>query len=150
MLRKNRTPRGTASISDKIVEPVHVKPDTDSNRALSKCAHAIEPVIKKGKAPAIETASQLHATEARATGVSARADTEEEPNMRAPMDKVRKAETRRPKAPPPPSAKATPEEANIPNEMATNAEPETLKGVPLIFFIELPFFYGQMIFALTS
>tara|TARA_B100000676_G_C18038919_1_gene823600 strand:- start:1594 stop:1830 length:237 start_codon:yes stop_codon:yes gene_type:complete len=75
MLRKNNKPCGTEVKSDKIVDPVHVKPEIDSNNASSNLTQGITPVSKNGNAPATETATQLQATEANAKAESAVGET---------------------------------------------------------------------------
>ena len=73
------------------MEPVHVKPEIDSNIASSKWAQETTPVNKNGNAPANETASQLQATEAKARAESAVGETCEPKNRAHPIDAVKRA-----------------------------------------------------------
>ncbi len=87
------------------------------------------PVSKKGKAPANETATQLHATEAKARAESAEGDTFDPKNSPAPTDTVMMDDQNRPSEPPPPSTNATIAEKAIANATAIKAAPATRTGV---------------------
>jgi len=138
MLRKKSTPWGTEPKSDNSVEPVHVNPETDSNRASSNRTQGTTPVSKKGNAPANETATQLHATEANARAESAEGETLEPKNNPAPTEAVMIDDQKRPVEPPPPSTSATAAEMDIAKAIAINAAPVTRTGVTATRLIERP------------
>ena len=125
MLRKKRIPWATPSMSARIVAPVQVKPDTDSNNALSASLQPITPLNRYGIVPAIETASHAQATEANASGESDRSEAVVEPIMALPTLAVIAAETVRASAPPPPSMSATPAATAMPAATSSSATPLT-------------------------
>ena len=129
MERKNRIPWVTPSMSAKMVAPVQVKPEIDSNSALSASLHGITPLSKYGSAPATDIASHAHATEAKASGESARDDSVALPIIAPPTPVVTAAETSSAIAPPPPSMNATPAEITMPMATKISAAPLTRTGV---------------------
>ena len=129
MLRKKRIPWATPSMSARIVAPVQVNPEIDSNSALSASLQAITPLNRYGIVPAIETASHAHATAANASGESARSDAVVLRYMALPTPAVIAAEAASASAPPPPSMSATTAEIPMPIPTNINATPLMCTGV---------------------